>query len=186
MSKIEVTDLSLQGLKLILNQRSYDSRGSFSRLFCLEQLSKHGWVDQLVQVNYSTTYEIGTVRGMHLQNKPYAEMKIVRCIQGEIWDVVVDVRENSPTFLHWHAEKLSQENRKALLIPHGFAHGFQTLTKCVELLYFHTASYNKDFEIGFNPKDPKLGISWPLPIGLLSDRDNEHPLIENNFKGLKF
>lgn len=186
MSDFEVINLPLQGLKLIKNNKNCDKRGYISRIFCKDQLSKHGWNNQIFQVNHSMTYEIGTVRGMHLQKSPYAEMKIVRCIRGEIWDVVVDLRKNSPTFLQWHAENLSEENRNSLMIPQGFAHGFQSLTKSVELLYFHSSIYKKEFEMGFNPEDPKLGISWPLPISILSERDKSHLLIDDNFKGIKF
>jgi dTDP-4-dehydrorhamnose 3,5-epimerase len=186
MSQFTVTDLPLQGLKLIENKSVGDSRGYISRLFCSEELADIGWCSSVAQVNHTLTLGIGTIRGMHLQKKPYAEMKLVHCIRGEIWDVAVDVRAKSPTFLHWHAEYLSGDNKRSLLIPQGFAHGFQTLTESVELLYLHTAKYSKSFEVGFNPKDPKLNISWPLPISKLSSRDENHSLIDINFDGIIF
>jgi dTDP-4-dehydrorhamnose 3,5-epimerase len=111
-------------------------------------------------------------------------MKLVSCIRGEVWDVAVDVRVNSPTFLQWHAENLSAENGRALLIPEGFAHGFQALTDDVELLYFHSASHNAEAEFGLYHADPRLSIRWPLAISELSGRDAKHPLITDEFKGV--
>ena len=112
-------------------------------------------------------------------------MKLVTCIRGEVWDVAVDLRSDSPTFMHWHAEHLSAANGRALLIPEGFAHGFQALSDDVELLYAHTRSYIAEAEGGLNPKDSNLGITWPLEITEISDRDSRHPLITPEFKGVK-
>ena len=102
---------------------------------------------------------------MHYQNPPYAEKKLVMCLRGEVWDVAVDLRAGSPTFLQWHAEVLSAANEQAMLIPEGFAHGFQTRTDDVEMIYFHSKKYSPSDERGLSPEDPKLSISWPLPIG---------------------
>ena len=135
MNRLICTDLPMSGLALIERQRLGDSRGFLSRLFCAEELNKTGWKKPIAQINHTLTSQCGTVRGMHFQHPPYAEMKLVTCIRGQVWDVVVDLREDSPTFLHWHAEILSRENNRALLIPEGFAHGFQTLVDDVELLY---------------------------------------------------
>jgi dTDP-4-dehydrorhamnose 3,5-epimerase len=121
---------------------------------------------------------------MHFQNSPYAEIKLVSCLRGAIWDVAVDLRHNSPTFLKWYAEKLTPENYRALLIPEGFAHGFQTLDDDCELLYFHSSPYKPTAESGVCATDPKLGIVWPLEISELSQRDSSHPLIADQFKGI--
>lgn len=185
MSRFTVTDLPLAGLKRVQRRRLGDSRGSLSRLFCTEELASAGWVKPIAQINHTYTAKHGTVRGMHFQQQPRAEMKLVSCIRGEVWDVAVDLRAGSPTFLHWHAEQLSTENGCALLIPEGFAHGFQTLTDGVEMLYCHSEAYAADVEGGVNPADPRLGIAWPLAIAELSARDAAHALITADFEGVR-
>jgi dTDP-4-dehydrorhamnose 3,5-epimerase len=122
---------------------------------------------------------------MHYQHPPHAEMKLVTCIQGEIWDVAVDLRAASPTFLHWYAEVLSAKNNRALLIPQGFAHGFQTLTDDAALIYCHSAAYCPEEEDALHAQDPRLAIEWPLPIAELSDRDGKHLLIDEKFEGVR-
>lgn len=185
MSRFTVTDLPLAGLKRVQRQRLGDSRGFLARLFCAEELAATGWTKPMAQINHTYTAKQGTVRGMHFQHPPHAEMKLVSCIRGEVWDVAVDLRCGSPTFLHWHAERLSTENGCALLISEGFAHGFQALTEDVELLYCHSAAYAAQAEGGLNPTDPHLGIRWPLAITELSTRDAGHPLITPNFEGIR-
>ena len=128
--------------------------------------------------------EQGAVRGMHFQRPPHAEMKLVTCLHGVIWDVAVDLRAGSSTFLKWHAEELSAENRRALLIPEGFAHGFQALTDNCELLYLHSAPYAREAEAGLNPGDPMLSVVWPLAIAELSSRDAQHPMLNESFAGV--
>ena len=185
MNRFAVSDLPLEGLKLIERQRIGDSRGFLSRLFCAEELAAAGWVKPIVQINHTHTSLLGTVRGMHFQRPPHAEMKLVNCIRGEVWDVAVDLRTDSPTLLHWHAERLSADSGRALLIPEGFAHGFQALTDDVELLYCHSAAYNSSADAGLNPLDARLAITWPLAISELSARDAAHPLIETGFEGVR-
>lgn len=184
MSLFTRIDLPLPGLKLIQRQRLGDSRGFLSRLFCAEELIAAGWVEPIAQINHTYTAKRGTVRGMHFQRPPYAEMKLVSCIHGEVWDVAVDVRFGSKTFLHWHAERLSADSGRALLINKGFAHGFQALSDGVELLYCHSAAYNPDAEVGLNPQDARLGIAWPLVVSEISARDAGHPLIKTEFEGV--
>lgn len=184
MTRFVVTDLPLLGLKLVERQRIGDKRGFLSRLFCADELATVGWKKPIVQINLTHTAKRGTVRGMHFQQPPHAEMKLVSCIRGEVCDVVVDVRANSPTFLRWHAERLSADNGLGLLIPEGFAHGFQTLTDEVDLLYCHSASYCPLAEAGLNPQDTRLAIHWPLAITDLSPRDTAHPLIDIEFIGV--
>lgn len=185
MDRFSVTDLPLAGLKRIERQRMGDSRGFLCRLFCADELASTGWHKPIAQINHTYTAKRGTVRGMHFQYPPHAEMKLVSCIRGEVWDVAVDLRVGSPTFLHWHAERLSVENGCALLITEGFAHGFQALTGDVELLYCHSEAYATAAEGGLNPTDPRLGIAWPLAITELSARDAGHLLITSDFEGIR-
>lgn len=184
MGRFTVTDLPLTGLKLVERQRLGDERGFLSRVFCAEELSAAGWAKPIAQINHTRTARCGTVRGMHFQYPPNAEMKLVSCIRGEIWDVAVDLRRGSATFLHWHAERLSADNCRALLIPEGFAHGFQSLTDDVEMLYCHSTAYVAATEAGLNPKDALLAIPWPLPITELSTRDAQHPMLNMGFSGV--
>jgi dTDP-4-dehydrorhamnose 3,5-epimerase len=185
MKRFTVALLPLAGLTLVERQRLGDSRGFLSRLFCAEELAAVGWVAPVVQINHTQTAKCGTVRGMHFQRPPHAEMKLVTCIRGAVWDVAVDVRAGSSTFLHWHAEHLSVDNGRALLIPEGFAHGFQALSNDAELLYCHSVAYNLEAEAGLNPKDPRLAIAWPLNITELSVKDAQHPLIDSKFEGVR-
>ena len=185
MSRFMISDLPLAGLKRITRQRFGDQRGFLSRLFCAEELAAAGWQKPVVQINHTFTALRGTVRGLHYQLPPYAEMKLVSCIQGEVWDVAVDLRTGSPAFLHWHAECLSAENGQALLIPEGYAHGFQTLSDNCELIYLHTAAYAPQKEAGLRFDDPRLKIAWPLAVAELSGRDQAHPLLTDAFKGVE-
>ena len=185
MSQFTFTDTSIAGLKVIERKNICDSRGYLSRLFCANQLKEVGWRKSIVQINQTVTAKRGTVRGMHFQKTPHAEMKLVSCLRGEIWDVAVDLRRNSPTFLKWHAEKLSAENYRALLIPEGFAHGFQALSNDCELLYLHSAPYIREAESGIQPTDPRISVSWPLDIYEISTRDSEHPLLNDQFLAIQ-
>ena len=184
MSRFMITDLALVGLKRIQRQRLSDDRGFLTRLFCAQELAVAGWTQPIAQINHTYTAKLGTVRGMHFQRSPHAEMKVVSCIRGVVWDVAVDLRVDSPTFLHWHAEQLTAVNGCALLIPEGFAHGFQALSDDVELLYYHSKAYAVQAEGGLNPNDPRLGIAWPLAIAELSLRDAGHALISADFDGV--
>ena len=185
MSCLSITNLPLAGLKKIERKRFSDSRGFLERLFCAGELREIGWDKPIAQMNLTQTVERGTVRGMHFQFPPHAEMKIVSCIHGEVWDVAIDLRKESPTFLKWYAQRLSSENLTALLIPEGFAHGFQTITENAELVYIHSRSYEPSAEGGINPCDSSLAIDWPLPIAKISERDNSHPMINENFEGIQ-
>lgn len=185
MNRFTLINLPLVGLKLIERQRLRDSRGSLSRLFCAHDLAAAGWHKPIAQINHTYTAQRGTVRGMHYQHPPHAEMKLVSCIQGEVWDVAVDLRADSPTFLKWHGAILSADNNRALLIPEGFAHGFQTLSDDVALLYCHTTAHCSDAEGALNTQDPRLSIDWPVAITELSPRDAKHPLLDPKFKGIR-
>lgn len=169
---------------MVRTEARIDERGAFSRFFCAHDLDSVIGNRHIVQINHSRTASVGAVRGLHFQQPPHAEMKLVRCLRGRVWDVAVDIRAASPTFLHWHAEELSAENGLMLVVPEGCAHGFQVLDPASELLYLHTAFYVPAAEGGLACNDPALGISWPLPIGEISDRDRNHPLIRPGFPGL--
>lgn len=183
-TRFAILDLPLQGLTLLQRKPIGDDRGYLERMFCAEELKSLIPGKTIVQINHTLTAKRGTVRGMHFQYSPHAEIKIVSCLRGEVFDVAVDLREGSPTFLLWHGEILSAENHKTMMIPEGFAHGFQTLTVDCELLYFHTAAYRADAEGGLNAKDPRLGIQWPLPIAEQSARDTVHPFVQEDFSGV--
>jgi dTDP-4-dehydrorhamnose 3,5-epimerase len=184
MSRFTVADTPLHGLKQVQRQRLGDARGSLSRLFCAEELRVAGWEGPVAQINHTVTARAGTLRGMHFQRPPHAEIKFVSCLRGEVFDVAVDLRTGSPTFLQWHAVRLSAENNLALLIPQGFAHGFQSLTDNVELLYCHSAAYAPAAECGLNPMDERLAIAWPLPVTEMSVRDAQHSPIGADFTGV--
>ncbi|CDN46376.1 dTDP-4-dehydrorhamnose 3,5-epimerase family protein [Neorhizobium galegae] len=184
MSRFTVTDLPLAGLKLVERQNLGDSRGFLSRMFCADELAPVGWEKPIAQINLTMTARQGTVRGMHFQRPPHAEMKLVNCLRGAVFDVAVDLRRDSPTFLRWHAQELSAENRRSLLIPEGFAHGFQALTDDCELLYFHSMPYAAGSEGALNALDPALAIAWPLEITEMSDRDRGHSFLTSQFTGL--
>lgn len=160
-----------------------DERGWFARYFCKKEFSTIGHNKEWVQMNHSFSLKKGTLRGMHFQKPPYSEIKLVRCIQGSVFDVIIDLRKDSPTFLKWFGAELSAENKLMMYIPEGFAHGFQTLEDNSGLLYMHTAYYSPEAEDGLRYNDPQVNISWPLEISEISMRDNNHDLLEK-FNGL--
>ncbi len=174
----------LAGLMRIQRQRIEDDRGFLSRLFCRDAFSEFGLAEPIAQINHTLTRAAGAVRGMHFQRPPHAEDKLVSCLRGEVLDVAIDLRAGSPTFLKWHAERLSGENGLSLLIPKGFAHGFQAMTEGCELLYLHTASYDPGAEGALNALDPALAIDWPLAVTDISQRDRGHPFVDAEFTGI--
>ena len=161
-----------------------DDRGLFARVFCQQELQQILHDKEIVQINHSSTRQKGAIRGMHFQYPPKAETKIVKCLRGSVFDVMVDLRRNSITFLKWYGETLSAENNKMMYIPEGFAHGFQTLKNDCELLYLHTEFYSRESEGGLRYDDPMINISWPLKATDISERDNSHPLLSKDFKGI--
>lgn len=183
MSRFIADDLPLNDLKLISRLGIADNRGSFSRIFCSEELIGSGFQKKVKQINHSFTSKEGSIRGLHYQVPPFSEIKLVSCIQGQIYDVAIDLRPNSSTFLHWHAEILSGENMHALLIPEGFAHGFQTLTDNCEIIYVHSEIYAPTYERGIRFDDPMIKIDWPLPVSDCSERDRSHSLLSINSLG---
>lgn len=181
----EISDTPVAGVRLFRRQPRQDPRGFLSRLYDAEEFAQAGMTKGLVQVNHSVTHQRGTVRGLHFQRPPYAELKWITCLRGEIFDVAVDLRAGSPTFLEWHAVHLSADNHLSYCIPEGCAHGFQVLSPGCELLYLHTAPFRPEAEGGLHVQDPRLAIAWPLPITELSPRDQAHPFIDDAFKGLR-
>lgn len=182
--KLDITLTPLDGLFVIEPNRFIDERGSFSRVYCEEELKEITNID-IKQINQSHTKEKGTLRGMHFQYEPNTEVKILKCIRGKVFDVVVDIRRGSSTFLKSYSIELSAENQKMLYIPKGFAHGFQTLEDDTELLYLHSSIYTPSNEGALNAIDPLLDIKWPLKIINLSNRDSEHKFLDNNFQGIE-
>lgn len=182
--RFDSIETPLSGLILLKRKRLADARGHLSRLFDAEGMAGFGWLSGIAQVNETVTLHAGTVRGFHFQRPPAAEAKLVTCLRGRVLDVAIDIRRGSPTFLDHYAVELSGENLHSLLIPEGFAHGFQALTDDVQLLYAHSAPYRAEAEGGLNPLDPKLGVTWPLPVINLSARDQSHPLLDAGFEGI--
>lgn len=174
----------LRGVTAVERKRMGDDRGFLERMFCAEELELLIGGRTIVQINYTRTEKRGTVRGMHFQYPPYAETKFISCLRGEVFDVAVDLRRGSPTFLQWHGEVIGQGTPTTMALEEGFAHGFQTLTDDCELLYLHTAPYRPDAEGRINPRDPLVAIAWPLPITGLSVRDEGTLPLTPEFKGL--
>lgn len=186
MSRFALEHTPLPGLHRVVRQPAGDTRGWFERLFCSEELAAAaGQPFVPVQINRSLTRVRGAVRGLHYQHPPHAEIKYVSCLRGAVFDVAVDLRAGSPTFLRWYGSTLSADNRSSLLIPRGFAHGFQALTEDCELLYLHSDPYHPQAEAGVHPGDPAVGVDWPLPISELSSRDAAHPLLVRDFSGVR-
>jgi dTDP-4-dehydrorhamnose 3,5-epimerase len=183
-SRFEVQETPLDGLVLIRRRKVSDERGFLQRLFCEEDLRPFGWKGRVAQINETGTVYKGTVRGLHFQRPPHAEIKLVTCLRGRIFDVAVDIRESSPTFLKHFSVELSEENACSLLIPKGFAHGFQALTDDVRIVYLHSEPYAASAEGGLNAEDPALRIDWPLPVSRLSPRDAAHSLLSPDYHGV--
>lgn len=174
----------LAGVVVVETTPYIDARGAFARLYCEHELAGIIGDRRIVQINHSRTHTTGAVRGLHYQVPPHSEMKLVRCLKGRVWDVALDLRAGSPTFLQWHAEELAADHGRMLVIPEGFAHGFQALEPDSELLYLHSARYAPEAEAGLWCEDPLLGIAWPLSVTDLSERDRRHPLLTPDFAGM--
>lgn len=183
-NRFDVLPTAIVGLTVLQRQPIGDHRGYLERIFCADELRAIIATRTIVQINHTYTAKRGTVRGLHFQYPPQAEMKMVSCLKGEIFDVAVDVRHGCPSFLQHHGEILSAANRKTLVIPEGFAHGFQALTDDCEMLYLHTAAYAPMSEGALNATDPRLAIPWPLPITEQSPRDLAHSMLATDFTGV--
>ena len=178
------TETELAGSFLVEPDVLADDRGWFTRFYCKNEFRQIGHVKEWVQLNHSFTTKRGSIRGMHFQVQPFREIKMVKCVAGSVYDVIIDLREHSATFLKWVGFKLSAENKRMLYIPEGFAHGFQCLEDHCGLIYHHSEFYQPGFESGIRYDDPLISIQWPLAPTSLSDRDRSHPYLDNNFKGI--
>jgi dTDP-4-dehydrorhamnose 3,5-epimerase len=181
--KVHATPLA--GLWEIETTPHGDSRGRFTRIFCADELAGISAPLRFVQTNLSRTERCGTVRGLHFQRAPALESKLIRCLRGRVFDVAVDLRAGSASFGRWFGLELSQDNERQIFIPGGFAHGFQTLSDDAELLYQHTAPHSPDCEGGLLFSDPALAIDWPLPVTLVSARDNGLARLDRHFEPLR-
>jgi dTDP-4-dehydrorhamnose 3,5-epimerase len=181
---MKIMSTSIEGVVIVETTKHGDHRGEFFRAYCQRELAPIFGERQILQINVSKTNAAGTVRGLHYQRPPQAEMKLIRCIKGKVWDVAVDLRAGSPTYLKWHAEELSADAAKMLVIPEGCAHGFQVLEEGSELLYLHTEFYSPEAEAGVWYNDPSLNIQWPLAVTDISERDRLHPLLVPEINGI--
>lgn len=169
------TETELKGAYIIDLERREDDRGFFARTWCQQEFEAHGLVARIVQANMSYNKLKGTLRGMHYQRAPYAETKLVRAVRGAILDVIVDLRPDSPTYRRWIGVELTADNRRALFVPEGFAHGFQTLEDDTDVSYQVSAFYTPGAEGGARYNDPAFDIQWPLPVSVISDKDAAWP-----------
>jgi len=185
MGRMSFSETSLAGLFEVTTEAVGDERGSFVRAFCDEEFAAVRDELHWSQINISRTSGAGTIRGLHFQRPPHAEAKLIRCIRGRVFDVAVDVRTDSPTYLRWHAIELAEDNDRMFFIPEGFAHGFQTLSDDTQLLYMHTTSWAPGSEGQLRFDDPSVAIAWPRPIAKVSDRDLAAPVADASFVGVR-
>ena len=181
---LEIKNTNIAGLLTITQQQNHDDRGYFINFYRDLEFVEILGPRSIRQVNQSGTLKSGTIRGMHFQYQPHAECKLIRCIRGRVWDVAVDLRKGSSTFMKWHAEILDDVNTKLLFIPEGFAHGYQTLEDNTDLLYLHTGIYDRSSEGGCNPFDVSIGIKWPLEVTNISARDKNLTFLNPGFQGI--
>ena len=175
---MQFTESPLRGAYLVGLERREDDRGSFARAFCAREFAEHGLETAYVQANLSTNKKAGIVRGMHFQRAPHAEVKLVRCVAGAIYDAIVDLRQESPTYLQWFGAELSQDNGLMMYVPRGFAHGYQSLTDGAAVHYMVSAFYSPASEGGVRHDDPSIGIRWPRAVADISPKDGSWPLVE--------
>jgi dTDP-4-dehydrorhamnose 3,5-epimerase len=183
--KFKFMETDIKGVYVIVPKPFKDHRGMFARIFCKNEFKEIGHEKEIVNINHSATELKGSIRGMHFQYPPKAEIKIVKCIKGSIFDVAIDLRRESETFLSYHGEILSADNMKMLYVPEGFAHGFQSLEDNIEMIYYTTEFYSPEFEGGVRYNDPSIKIEWPLEVTDISDKDRKHTLKNGNFKGIE-
>ena len=178
-------ETSFKDLKIFELFKFNDGRGDFCRIFNQKEFAKLLPGFKVAQINYSRTKQAGTIRGMHYQASPGLEAKFISCCRGTVFDVVVDIRKNSETFMKYFSITLSSEVPTAIYVPEGFAHGFQSLEKNSELIYLHSEYYNENLQRGLNPLDPTLSIPWPLALTAISQKDSEQGFVSDKFVGLE-
>jgi dTDP-4-dehydrorhamnose 3,5-epimerase len=168
-------ETKLEGAFVVDLDLREDVRGFFARAFCRAEFEQHGLNGTIAQCNISFSERRGTLRGLHYQVPPRTECKLVRCIRGSIFDVIVDLRPSSSTWLKWVGVNLNADNRRAIFVPEGFAHGFQTLEDGSEVLYQVSQFYSPEHERGLRWNDPAIAIEWPIATSVISERDQSHP-----------
>jgi len=176
---MQFTETKLRGAYIIDLERREDSRGFFARAFCQKEFAAHGLKPLIAQANVAYNFKKGTLRGMHFQFPPAAENKLVRCTRGAILDIIVDLRAESQTYLQNIAVELNEENGRALYVPERFAHGYQTLHDNTETSYQVGEFYAPDYESGLMHDDPRLGLEWPLPVTIISEKDQKFTLLDH-------
>ncbi|NLQ05635.1 dTDP-4-dehydrorhamnose 3,5-epimerase family protein [Cylindrospermopsis raciborskii] len=181
---MKIVTTPIAGVWIVKTTPFVDQRGYLYRGFCNQELEPILKDRSISQVNVSKTEDVGAIRGIHFQYPPYSEMKFIRCIRGRIWDVAVDLRQGSATFLQWFYAELSADNGDMIVIPEGCGHGFQVLEPNTEMLYLNTSPYEPNHQSGLLYNDPLLNISWPIDVTTISERDQSHPLLSENFQGL--
>ena len=172
---------ALDGAYIIELEKIGDERGFFSRLYCSNEFSMFNLKNNFVQVNNSLSKNKGTLRGIHYQMSPMAETKLVRCIQGSLFDVIIDLRKDSVTYKKWFGAKLSSDNRKMMYVPEGFGHGFLTLEDSTEVIYFVSESVSPEHEKTLLWNDKEIGIKWPIKPRVISDKDKNNPNFDESF-----
>lgn len=184
MSNLKIIETEIDGIFIVKTDPYVDDRGSYQRVYCENDLSTILNGKHMVNINYQSTLRKGTIRGLHFQEGRFSEAKLIRCLNGRIFDVVVDVRSNSNTFLKQFSIELSSDSNIGLFVSEGFAHGFQTLTDDCKTIYSTTQFYNPQMERGINPLDPLLKIPWPIKEAIISTKDRSQPFINGDFKGV--
>jgi dTDP-4-dehydrorhamnose 3,5-epimerase len=182
---MELINTYLSGVYIVKPNPIVDNRGFFVRTYCKQEFLSIGFDKNFVQFNHSFNLSKGTIRGLHFQKPPYAEKKYVRCVNGSIFDVVVDIRKDSPTYLQYFNVELSFFNMLGLIIPEGCAHGFQVLEDNTSIIYHHSEFYHPNSEKGLRYDDPVLSIHWPLEVKHISDRDKNFAFIDHQFEPLQ-
>jgi dTDP-4-dehydrorhamnose 3,5-epimerase len=181
---VKFTETGLAGCYIIELAPFFDQRGGFVRNFCKNEFRRINHTAEFVQFNQSYNHKKGTLRGMHYQKPPFGEIKLIKCISGRVHDVVVDIRKDSPTFREHVSIELSADNDRMIYIPAGMAHGFLTLEDNSQLIYHHTEYYRPDADAALNYADPAFNISWPIPVAVISEKDAQHPFIDDKFSGI--
>ncbi len=174
---MRIISTQFSGVFIIEPERHEDARGFFARTFCAREFGERGLAANFVQCSVSLSHKRGTLRGLHYQRQPACEVKLVRCSAGALWDVIVDLRQGSPTYLQHLGVELTARNRRAIYVPEMFAHGSQTLEEDTEIFYQISEYYAPEAAFGLRYNDPKLGIQWPLPVVAVSERDANWPLL---------
>lgn len=184
MDALIIEETPIAGCVVIHTPTRSDARGRFERLYCQDAWDKVRPALRFPQINHSFTTTRGSVRGLHFQSPPHSDAKLIRCIHGRVFDVVVDLRRGSSSFLAWSSFELQADDSRQLFVPEGCAHGFQSLTDDVHMIYMHTRPFMPESEGGIRIDDPRLSIGWPLPVHGLSERDRSHPLLSEGYEGL--